>query len=192
MEEKTPIITIAGKPGSGKSSTAKMIAKKLGYGHFSSGDLFRKLGEAQGMNVLHANQNAEKDSHIDHLVDSELQRIGQEETNLVIDSRTAWHWIPHSFKVFLDLDLDTAATRITSGMDEERLKNENIPTDTHAYALQLRHRLDSEAKRYMSLYQINPYTRSNYDLVIDTRSNDLETVMQIVLDGYDKWRQAAL
>lgn len=187
---KKHIITIAGQPGSGKSATSKLVAEKLGLEHFSSGDLFRRLGEERGMDVLHANQNAEKNSQIDHLVDEELRRIGREENNLVIDSRTAWHWMPDSFKVFLDLDFDTAAVRIASHLDEARMASENIPADTHEYAKQLQERFDSEAKRYMNLYQINPYTHSNYDLVVDTKNNNLEQVTQIILDSYTKWLES--
>ncbi|MEZ4103369.1 MAG: nucleoside monophosphate kinase [Candidatus Paceibacterota bacterium] len=41
---KKQIITIAGKPGSGKSTTAKRLSGELNYAHFSSGDFFRQVG----------------------------------------------------------------------------------------------------------------------------------------------------
>ena len=40
----------------------------------------------------------------------------------------------------------------------------------------------------MNLYQINPYTTTNYDLVVDTEVNDLESVAQIILDAYKQWQ----
>ncbi len=187
MNIKKHIITIAGRPGSGKSATSKLVAQKLGYGHFSSGDLFRQLGEERGMDVLHTNLNAEKNSEVDHLVDAKLQQIGHDEDNKVIDSRTAWHWIPQSFKVFLDLDFDVAAARITKDMDDERRRSENIPSDNHEYAQKLKERFDSETRRYMKLYQINPYDTANYDLVVDTEANNLEQVTEIVLQKYKEW-----
>jgi cytidylate kinase len=52
---KKHIITIGGRPSSGKSSTAKAVAAALGYDHFSSGDLFRQLGKEHGIDVLQAN-----------------------------------------------------------------------------------------------------------------------------------------
>jgi cytidylate kinase len=187
--QKKHIITIAGRPGSGKSATSKLVAEKLGYEHFSSGDLFRALGEQKGLDVLRMNRNAEQNQEIDHLVDERLQQIGKEDDFKVIDSRTAWHWMPQSFKVFLDLDLDVAAKRIITNMEPERMESEKIPSDTHVYAEQLQERLDSEARRYMNLYEINPYELSNYDLVVDTEANNLEQVADIVQLAYEKWLQ---
>ena len=129
--QKKHIITIAGRPGSGKSATSKLVAERLGYDHFSSGDLFRQLGEEKGLDLLTANFSAEKNAEVDHLVDEKLRMIGETEDYKVIDSRTAWHWIPQSFKVFLDLDLDVAAKRIITNMDPERRESENVPDDTH-------------------------------------------------------------
>lgn len=184
---KKHIITIAGRPGSGKSITSKTLAGELGFEHFSSGDLFRKLGEEQGLDVLHTNLNAEQNKSIDLAVDAKLREIGETQDNLVIDSRTAWHWMPQSFKVFLNLDLDVAAQRIIANMDEERMKSENVLGDNHAYALQLQERLDSETRRYKSLYEIDPYDTANYDLVVDTDKNSIDDVVAIIRDAYQRW-----
>ena len=104
---KKHIITISGFPGSGKSSTAKGIALELGYEHFSSGDLFREMAAERNLSVEGINFAAEKSKDIDYKVDKLLESMGKEKDNLVIDSRTAFHWIPNSFKVFLDLDSRT-------------------------------------------------------------------------------------
>jgi len=39
------IITIGGFAGSGKSTVADIVAKKLGWGRISAGDVFRKLAK---------------------------------------------------------------------------------------------------------------------------------------------------
>lgn len=185
--QKKHIITIAGRPGSGKSATSKLVASRLGYDHFSSGDLFRALGEERGLDVLRANRSAEQNADLDHMVDEKLRQIGLEDDNKVIDSRTAWHWMPQSFKVFLDLDLEVAAKRIIANMEPERMESENVPNDPVVYAGQLQERLDSETKRYMNLYEINPYDLGNYDLVVDTAVNNLEQVAEIVQKAYEQW-----
>ncbi|HEX3568187.1 MAG TPA: cytidylate kinase family protein [Candidatus Saccharimonadales bacterium] len=187
--EKKHIITLAGRPGSGKSSTAKTVAAQLGYHHFSSGDLFRALGKERGIDVLQANLSAEQNAEIDHLIDARLQKIGETQDNQVIDSRTAWHWIPNSFKVFLDLDLQVAAARILDGMDDARLASEHVHRDPVEYAGLLQKRLDSETRRYKALYDIDPYDTSNYDLVIDTATYSLGQVAQLVLEKYHAWLQ---
>jgi len=188
--EKKHIITIAGRPGSGKSSTAKAVASQLGFQHFSSGDLFRAIGRDLGIDVLQANLNAEQNAEIDHLVDGRLRDIGANEDNKVIDSRTAWHWIPNSFKVFLDLDLEVAAKRILNTMDDDRLKSENLHRDPVEYAEVLKRRLESENRRYRNLYDIDPYDLSNYDLVIDTAKYDLMQVIEQVVNSYTIWAKS--
>lgn len=192
MEAKrTKIITIAGRPGSGKSSAAKAVTAELGYQHFSSGDLFRALGKDRGADVFQANLSAENDAEIDHLVDARIQHIGNTEDRVVIDSRTAWHWIPGSFKVFLDLDLQIAADRILSSMDDARLASEHVRRDPVEYADILKQRLESESRRYKALYDIDPYVMSNYDLVIDTEKNNLEQVAELIVAGYKSWLEHA-
>lgn len=194
--QKKHIITIAGKPGSGKSSTAKLLAEKLGYQHFSSGDLFREIARQRGQNVKQANIDAENqeldEQNIDELVDRRLREIGEQEDEKVIDSRTAWHWIPGAFKVFIDLDLAVAADRIhasTAEMDTADIRNEHIPETRDEYIAELRERLASEARRYEKLYAINPYDTSNHDFVIDSGINSIEEIVQKVYDAYLEWQR---
>ncbi|HRJ06057.1 MAG TPA: nucleoside monophosphate kinase [Candidatus Saccharibacteria bacterium] len=184
---KKSIITIAGKPGSGKSTTSKAVAAQLSYRHFSSGDLFRAIAKEKGLDVKSANQHAEKESSIDDLVDSKLQQMGKTESDIVIDSRTAWHWMPDSFKVYLDLNLETAADRILNSLDRGHEANEYIPESVQEYAKELAERLESEAKRYKKLYGINPYDLSNYDLVVDTSSYTIDETVDKVISAFKSW-----
>lgn len=185
--QKKRIITIAGRPGSGKSTTAKAVAAELGYQHFSSGDLFRALGKERGLDVLQTNLTAEQNAEVDHLVDERLQAMGEQEDQLVVDSRLAWHWMSRSYKVFLDLDLKVAADRILANMDEARLASENIHRDPAEYAKLLQQRLDSESRRYKALYAVDPYDTSNYDLIIDTETSNIEQTIEQVLQGFRTW-----
>src|SRR5690242_6828402 len=111
---KKQIITLAGSPGSGKSSTARAVAAALGFRHFSSGDVFRQLAAERGESIEAMNISAEAQRDIDLKVDKLLQEMARTDDRLVIDSRMAWHWIPASFKVFLLLDAATAGARIFS------------------------------------------------------------------------------
>lgn len=181
------IITIAGRPGSGKSTASKAVANELGFEHFSSGDLFRAIGKEKGLDILNANLHAEEQSEIDHMVDQRLRDIGANQDQVVIDSRMAWHWMPRSFKVYLDLDLEIAAHRIISSMDAKRLEHEHIPEDPKIYALTLKRRLESEGRRYKKLYEVNPNVLSHYDLVIDTGKCSAEEVKATILAAYKTW-----
>lgn len=184
---KKHIITIAGKPGSGKSTTAKGLTETLQYQRFSSGDFFRAIGKERGIDVFQTNLVAESETNIDELVDQKLRDLGETGDNMIIDSRMAWHWMPYSFRVYLDLDITTAAKRIFTTLEKERLEAESIPDTAQEYAVQLQQRLDSEAKRYKNLYSVNPYDISNYDLVLDTAQHGTQEVQQIIIDAYNAW-----
>lgn len=184
---KKHIITIAGKPGSGKSTASKAIAEKLSFKHFSSGDFFRAIGKERGIDVFQANLVAEQEVEIDHLVDEKLRVLGENEDNMVIDSRMAWHWMPYSFRVYLDLDLLVAAERILESLDDARMDVEDIPASPAEYAARLQDRLDSETRRYRSLYDANPYNPANYDLVIDTALNGPEAVQERIAEAFNQW-----
>jgi CMP/dCMP kinase len=183
---KKHIITIAGFPGSGKSTTAKSVAARLGYEHFSSGDLFRKMAAERGLSIEEINFTAEKQKEIDLEVDAFLRKLGAEKENFVIDSRTAFHWMPDSFKVFLDLDPRTAAERTLMQIQKQGRVSQAASSVEEIEANTLK-RVESENKRYQDLYQLNVMDKANFDLVVDTKINDLEQATAIVIDVYQKW-----
>ncbi len=181
------IITLAGSPGSGKSSTAKAVAAALGFRHFSSGDLFRQLAAERGESIEAMNISAEIQRDIDLKVDNLLQQMYRAEEKLVIDSRMAWRWMPRSFKVFLVLDPDTAAERIFNNLREEGRQSEDAKSVEEVRA-SIDRRFASEQKRYRALYEVNPTDPLNFDVVINTKHNNLKTVTAIVLAAYGAWR----
>jgi CMP/dCMP kinase len=181
------IITIAGSLGSGKSSTAKAVAAVLGFRHFSSGDLFRQIAAERGESIEAMNISAEVQRDIDLKVDRLLQDMYRTEEKLVIDSRMAWHWMPDSFKVFLVLDPNTAALRIFNHLQEEGRTSEDARS-VEEVRNSIDRRFASEQRRYAGLYGVNPTDPSNFDIMINTRHNDLKTVTAIVLAAYQAWR----
>ncbi len=185
---KRELITIAGSLGSGKSSTAKEVARILGYRHFSSGDLFRKIAAERGESVEATNLSAEEQKDIDFKVDGLLRDMGKSESKLVIDSRMAWHWMPDSFKVFLSLDADSAAQRIFNDVREERRVSESASTLEEVRA-SIDRRFASEQKRYMALYNVDPTDPKNFDLCIDTKDNSLDSVVSELLESYSRWQR---
>ena len=82
---KRDVITIAGSLGSGKSSTAKAVAAALGFRHFSSGDLFRRIAAERGESIEAMNISAEVQRDIDLKVDNLLQDMYRKEEKLTID-----------------------------------------------------------------------------------------------------------
>lgn len=184
---KKHIITIAGKLGSGKSSTAKELANRLGYSHFSSGDFMRSLADDRGMTLQELSTRAETDLSIDHAIDEKVIEAGNYE-NRVIDTRLGFHFIPQSFKVYLELDTKIASQRIWN----DRIHNPNRHTEDlvsspDEIAESIEKRLASEKKRYQELYQLDHTDHNHFDLVIDTEKNNLESVVEQIMDAYHQW-----
>ena len=184
---KKEIITICGGLGSGKSSTAKGVAQVLGFKHFSSGDFFRQVGLELGLSVTETNIRAETDKKIDEMTDQKLRDMDNAE-KVVIDSRTAFHWIPDSFKVYLDLPPEIAKERIFNSLKEDQLReqSEQVKTKEEVFK-KMTERFLSEQKRYWDLYKIDNSDKSQFNLVIDTNKNNLQEVVQIIVSAYKKW-----
>ncbi|MDB5187575.1 MAG: putative cytidylate kinase [Candidatus Kaiserbacteria bacterium] len=186
---KKSIITVAGSLGSGKSSTAKAVAKALGFRHFSSGDLFRSIATKRNLSVEALNLTAEDQQEIDHEVDELLKSMYETESGIVIDSRMAWHWMPDSFKIYLTLDPQTAATRIFSHIHDEGRIGEHAASVEDVLA-SISRRFASEQKRYADLYQVDVTNPLNFDMVINTKQNDLISVTNMLLASYNVWQSA--
>jgi len=102
------------------------------------------------------------------MTDRKLRDMRNED-KVVIDSRTAYHWIPESFKVYLDLAPEIAQTRILGSLKENKLRNdsEKVSSEEEIYR-KMKERFESEQKRYWKLYKIDNTDKKQFDLVIDT------------------------
>lgn len=187
---KKHIITIAGKLGSGKSSTAKKVANILDYTHYSTGDFMRSIADERKVSLGELSKMAETDMSIDKKLDDRNIEIGNLE-NIVLDSRLGFHFIPNSFKVFLELDPETASERILE--DKKNNPNRNKESDgafdsKESIIDKINHRLLSERKRYKDLYGIEDHTNhNNFDLAINTKEIPLEEVSKIIVGEYNNW-----
>ncbi|MBI2663900.1 cytidylate kinase family protein [Candidatus Woesearchaeota archaeon] len=163
------IITVSGSAGSGKSTVAQILAKKLKYRHYSVGDFMRVIAKKRKKTLLELSKDAESDETIDEELDDMQISLGRQD-NIVLDSRLGWHFIPRSFKVFLDVDKNTAAQRIFKA--KRHLENEN--QSLKATLENINKRKKSELHRYKKYYNLNPYDKKHYDLVIDTTGQTAE------------------
>jgi CMP/dCMP kinase len=186
--EKKHIITISGKPGSGKSSTADKIAELLGYAHHSSGDMVRNLLARENLTLAEYNQRAQTDSSLDEKIDQMLRDL-RSKNDLVIDSRLGFYWLPESFKVYLDLDLQVATVRIfKDAVDNQgRTKAGENASSLDAVARQVKTRMDTEQRRFKDMYGIDPYNTEHFDLIIDTSRHSPQTVALTIFDTYRRW-----
>ena len=179
------IITMTGKPCSGKSVVIAYLLEKYGFEKFSAGSIFRRIATERGLDVLELNRI--NDTSVDKLVDDEVTRIGREniDKNIIFDSRIAWHFIPKSFKVFLDVGEEEQITRLlNSGRTDEKT---DLTREQAKSALNERWTLENE--RYKVLYDIDNRDLSNYDIVIDTSNMTIEEAAEKIYAEYLKFIQ---
>jgi cytidylate kinase len=172
------IITVSGKPGSGKSTIGKVLAARLGVAHVSAGDFMREIAAERALTVLELSEVAERDPAIDREIDERSARFGESGTDLVIDARLAWHFIPAAIKVFLDVGLDVAADRIFEA--RRRAESENVDLQTTRQNIEERTR--SESSRYLDYYGVDYLDLTHYDLVVDTSDLTVEQIVSRILD----------
>lgn len=186
--ERQHIITISGKPGSGKSSTADKVAELLGYTRHSSGDMVRKVLAEKGMTLNEYNNKAEKDYDLDAKVDQELRNL-RNKKDIVIDSRLGFYWIPESFKVYLDLDMEIATVRIFKDTVSNNMRSSVSGglTSLNDVSRQVNARMLNEQSRFRKLYGVDPYNLAHFDFVIDTSRQNPQSVAVAVFDAYKKW-----
>ena len=177
------IITITGKPCSGKSVVIADLMEKYGFEKFSAGEIFRRIATERGIDILELNRT--NDVSIDKMVDDEITRIGERDIdkNIIFDSRTAWHFIPKSFKVFLDIDEDEQARRlINSGRT-----NEKVDLSIEDAKKSMKERWELENDRYKALYNFDNRNMENYDCVINTSNISVEEVSNKIYENYLKY-----
>lgn len=173
------IITISGKAGSGKSTVAKLLAKKLNLKHYSMGDLMRQIAKEKNISLLELSNIAESDDTVDKELDKKQIELGKKEDNFIIDGRLTAFFIPNAqLKVFLDCDDDERAKRIFKD-DREDEKNTHIDDTIE----KIKQRESSERRRYRSYYNVDYYDKKLYDLIIDTTDLSVEEVLEQISEN---------
>ena len=176
------IITISGDLGSGKSVLADALVQYWGAERYSTGTIQRKMAEEKGITTLELNKLAETDKSIDDEIDGAFAKLAETETNLVVDSRMAWHFLPHSFKIKLEVNPVLAAERIIAA----NRSNEHYG-DFDATLKGLKDRKASERERFLKYYNVDIEDPDNYDLVIETMDVTPKAIQIVTNDCIKDW-----
>jgi cytidylate kinase len=176
------IITISGSPGSGKSTLSRALARRLGFRHYSVGDLMRTLAKKRGTSLLELSREAERDSSIDRELDRMQEELGKKQDNFIMDSRLGFHFIPQSIKIFLEVDEREAASRIFHDLNREERENTSLEKTLE----NIRRRKASERLRYRKYYGLDCYRKSQYDLVFDTTGLSKEQTLERITESLGK------
>jgi len=163
------IISINGLPGAGKSMVIKKVAKKLKWPQYNMGNLRRQTAKKRGLTLSEYNKSGETDSSTDKEVDKIVIKLGKTKNNIIIDSRTAWHFIPESLKIFLTVNKKIGAERIFKELKNKNNRNEDNKLITFNQALKsINSRSKSDIKRYKKYYNIDVFNKKHYDFIVDT------------------------
>ena len=176
------IITISGYPGSGKTTVADFLARRLNLKRYSGGDFMRELARKKGISLLELSKKAEKSSEVDREIDKMYKKL-QREYNFVIDSRLGFMFLPNSIKIFLSVNPKIGAKRIFK--QGRGIEKENT---TLAKTLEnIKRREKSERLRYKKYYGISIDDLSNYEIIIDTSTMNEEEENNSVLRAIKKF-----
>ncbi|ELY45897.1 (d)CMP kinase [Natronorubrum tibetense] len=176
------LLTVSGPPGSGKSTTAELLADAFDLDHVSGGDIFRELADERGYTPLEFNKLAEENAQIDRDLDRRLREIAVEEDDLVLESRLAG-WLAGEqadFRFWLDAPARVRGERIA---EREAKDPARATEETQA-------REASEAKRYQEYYDIDIQDLTIYDLSVNTARWEPDAVLDMLVTAVGEYEAA--
>lgn len=187
------IISLSGKPGSGKSTVAKKLAVDLGFERIYIGGMRREVARKKGMTLAEFNKWGEEGNDADSEFDKFVTDLGKTKDNFIIESRTAFYFIPYSLKIFIDVSPEEGAKRIWGAIEKNSQPNRNEDSNlkTHEDVLHsIKERMKSDDYRYKKFYSINIFDAKNYDLFLDTTNlnseEEYKTVYNFVKEKLSK------
>jgi len=177
------IISITGAIGSGKSTIGKLLAAEIGWPRYNMGDIWREMARQKGLTLAELQKLSETELKTDHEIDEYVKQLGLSKDNFIIEGRMAWHFIPHSTKIYLDVSEEEAARRIFSELQTRNESKEDKKLETYEDVLcSIRDRKKRDIFRYQKYYDINPFGHNNYDLIVDTTNLNIDGVFAKVYE----------
>jgi len=166
------IITIGGLAGTGTTTTAELLSKKLDIPYISAGFVFREMAAERGMSVLEFSEFAEGNDDIDKEIDKRQAQKAKEADDLIIEGRLSAYFVDNAdLRIWLVTPFDVRSKRISERED----KSVEVAMDEIVI------REKSEALRYMEIHNIDISNMDIYDLIINTDTFNPENVSEIII-----------
>ena len=136
----------------------------------------------KGLTITEMMVLEKKEPWIHQAVDKKTEEIGKTEDNFVIDGWIAYHFIPHSFKVFLEVQPQIGAERIFNDTREDEPHQETVEKTKE----NIQNRLINTQAGFKKAHDIDFLDTSNYDLIFDTSNLTKEEVINKILININK------
>lgn len=165
------VIAISGLHGSGKTTYARAIAELYGLRLVSAGQFFRRIAKEKGLTLEQQTDEANRDSHIDILIDDMTKREA-EKGNVVLDGQLS-AWMAREtadVKIFFTAPDDVRFERIAlrDGIPFDEAKKQTLMREA------------AQRDRFTRFYKIDPSDLSIYDVIFDTSLHPLQENMKIL------------
>jgi len=171
------IITISGKIGAGKTELAKSLAKKMNLTHISIGEILGNISIEKNMTINDLMELGKKEKWVHEEIDKKTETIGKTKDNLIIDGWIAFHFIPQSKKIFLEVNEKIGAKRIFN----EKREDEPDYNSINDLILKSRKRFQDASIAYKKYYNINLLDKSQYEIIIDTSNLTKKQVLNKII-----------
>ena len=154
-----PVISIAGLHGTGKTTTAQILAKSLGLRHVSAGYLFRETARERGVSLSELSLEASGKDELDRLVDDRTKKEAGKGEVVLDGLLSAWMAGEDAdLKFFLFASDNVRLSRI-AGRDRCSLSEAKEATLM---------REELERGRFKRFYGVDIDDHSIYDLLLNT------------------------
>ena len=178
------LITVSGEPGSGKTTVARLLARRFRLPHVYAGDLYRREAERRGLTLEQFIDLSERDHSIDRALDAAMAERARQ-GNVVLEGRLAGFIAAQehldALKVFLTASEEVRARRVAEREHREWREVLEINRTRHG----------SDTKRYRDIYGFDLADTSVYDVVLRTDHETPEALAeQLATRARDRFGEA--
>ena len=172
-------ITVGGPPGSGTSTLCNLLRSELDLRYIYAGQIFRDKARDMGMTLADFGKLCESDPSYDIALDEDMIEIARE-GDVILEGRMIGPLCKRanirSIRIYIDADRRIRADRL--------MVRDGGDIDTVISEMKIRE--ESEARRYISYYDIDPRDKKWYDIVIDSSHMTPEEELDLIMDRIGK------
>jgi CMP/dCMP kinase len=158
------LLSVTGDLGSGKSTVASELEHRWGVKRYYAGGFFREIALQRGLTISEITNLAKYGPEVDYEVDAKFKTLADSGEDAIGEGRMAWHCLPQSFKIKLNVCPEIAAQRI---FRDKMRKAEHVDDPAQILASIIA-RQSNDTSRYKEIYGVDIQNDNNFDLVIDT------------------------